>query len=327
MFLKSLSASVLSVMTTVAMAWQPAQTVDAVIGFSPGSGNEIIFRAVATEVEKNTGVRFNVVHKPGAGGVIGTEYFYKKPADGHTVLVGSMLGIYAMDPVAVPDTKNRTFTVDSFSYVLELANSSFAIIANANDPVKNARDFVDLLRSGQKVTLGSLGGSRLVQESLRDRLKYGDNVIWVQHKGPADQIADVASGNLRFSIAPSSVAVPFLEGANPRVKIVAVSTKQAESVWPTVQTLDSVLPGMVIPAEWGLLLPKGADPKVVEWYRREFTKAIKSKEVQAIYRQNFFRHSETQLDPKTWETYVKNQQIKYRPLIDRLVSEAQKQKP
>ena len=303
-----------------AHAWQPTKPVEAVIGFSAGSGNEIIFRALAAEVEKNTGAKFVISLKPGAGGVVGTEYFYKKPADGHALLVGSMLGIYAMDTVAVPDTKSRTFTIDDFSYVIELANANFAIAANINDPVNNARDFVNLLRSGQPVNLGSLGGSRLVQESLKDILKYGDNVTWIQHRGPVESVTDVAGGSLRFSIAPASVVLPFTQGSNARVKVVALTKKTGEKNWPEAKTLDSVLPGFVIPAEWGMLLPKGADPAVVAWFQREFSKALKSDAVRKIYEQNLLGYDPSRLDPKTFEAHVQAQQKRYAPMMQKIVA-------
>jgi tripartite-type tricarboxylate transporter receptor subunit TctC len=323
--MKSLFALVLSALVAgTAWAWQPTKPIETVIGFSAGSGNEIIFRALAAEVEKNTGAQFVITHKPGAGGVVGTEYFYRKPADGHTVLVGSMLGIYAMDTVAVPDTKARTFTLDDFSYVMELANANFAIAANINDPVNNAQDFVALLRSGQSITLGSLGGSRLVQESLKDTLKYGDNVTWIQHRGPAEQVTDVAGGHLRFSIAPASVVLPFTQGANPRVKVVALTKSTGEKVWPNAKTLDSVLPGFIIPAEWGLLLPKGADPAVVAWFQREFAKALKSDAVRQVYEQNLLGYDPKRLDPKTFEAHVRAQQKRYAPMMQKIVAGATK---
>jgi tripartite-type tricarboxylate transporter receptor subunit TctC len=319
--MKSLFALIAATLfATLAHAWQPTKTVEAVIGFTPGSGNEIIFRALAAEVEKNTGVRFVIEHKPGAGGVVGTEYFYRKPADGHALLVGSMLGIYAMDTVAVPDTKARTFTIDDFSYVMELANANFAIVANINDPVNNVQDFVNLLRSGQPVNMGSLGGSRLVQESLKDTLKYGDSVTWIQHRGPAEQVADVAGGHLRFSIAPASVVLPFTQGPDAKVKVVALTKKTGEKIWPTARTLNTVLPGMVIPAEWGLLLPKGADPAVVAWYQREFAKALRSDAVQKVYEQNLLGYDPSRLDPKTFEAHVRAQHKRYAPMMQKIVA-------
>jgi tripartite-type tricarboxylate transporter receptor subunit TctC len=309
---------------TLSHAWQPSKTIEAVIGFSPGSANEIIFRALAAEVEKNTGVNFVIQHKPGAGGVIGSDYLYRKPADGHALLVGSMLGIYAMDTVAVPDTKGRTFTIDDFSYVIELANANFAIVANINDPVNNVQDFVNLLRSGQPVNMGSLGGSRLVQESLKDTLKYGNSVTWIQHRGPVEQVTDVAGGHLRFSIAPASVVLPFTQGPDAKVKVVALTKKTGEKIWPTAKTLDTVLPGMVIPAEWGLMLPKGADPAVVAWYQQEFAKALKSQTVQKIYEQNLLGYDPNRLDPNTFEKHVQAQHKRYAPMMQKIVADQTK---
>jgi tripartite-type tricarboxylate transporter receptor subunit TctC len=133
-------------------------------------------------------------------------------------------------------------------------------------------------------------------------------------------VTDVAGGNLRFSIAPASVVLPFTQGPDARVKVVALSTKTGESIWPNVKALHTVLPGMIIPAEWGLLLPKGADPVVVAWYQREFYKALTSDAVQKIYKQNLLSYNSDHVTPSKFENHVRSQQKRYQPLIQRLVA-------
>lgn len=324
MLIKKIIASLVMTVATSAFAWQPTKPIDVTVGFTAGSNNDIIFRALAAEVEKNTGAKFSVTYRPGAGGVIGTKHLSQQPADGYHMISASMLGLYAMDVLNSPEAA-KSYSTDSFTYVLEMAQANFAVIANVNDPVTTAKQFVDLLGTKQPITLGSLGGSRLVQESLKDRLRYGDNVVWVQHKGPVDQITDVASGNLRFSIAPSSVVVPFLAD-KPKVKVIAVTGANRDAVWPSVDTLNSVLPGMIIPGEWGLLGPKGLPADVVEWYRKEFTRALQSPQVKEIYAKNLLSVNPAHLDPKTFEKYSKSQAQKYSPLMKKLLADQETKK-
>ena len=64
--------------------WQPTKPIEAIMAWTPGSVNELSFRVLAKEVEKNTGANFVIINRPGAGGVIGTEELSKKPADGYS---------------------------------------------------------------------------------------------------------------------------------------------------------------------------------------------------------------------------------------------------
>ena len=37
---------------TLAFAWEPTKPITAIVGYGPGSGNEICFRGVAAQIEK-----------------------------------------------------------------------------------------------------------------------------------------------------------------------------------------------------------------------------------------------------------------------------------
>ena len=317
MLTKIIAAVMATAFTASAWAWQPTRPIDVTVGFTAGSANDIIIRALVTEVEKNTGSKFIINYRPGAGGVIGNSYVVKQQPDGYSVVVGSMLGVYAMDQL----NGSLSYDVNSFTYLFELARSNFAVVAKIDDPVNSVQQFVDLLKSDQNVTMSSGGGSRLVQESLRDRLKYGSNIVQVNYKGPVEALLDVASGNLRFTIPPISVAIPFLQDNNPKVKVVALSGAARDPQFPSVGTLDSVLPGMIIPAEWGLLGPRGMSSDIIDWYRREFVRAFAAPTVQQIYKKNVLTVNQQYLDHKSWENYVKSQSRRYDPLVQRMLIE------
>jgi tripartite-type tricarboxylate transporter receptor subunit TctC len=82
---KLLAAIVLA--PTLALAWQPTKPVTVIFPNGPGAGNEISFRIVASIVERETGVKFNSEHRPGADGNIAINHFVTTPADGHTIAV------------------------------------------------------------------------------------------------------------------------------------------------------------------------------------------------------------------------------------------------
>jgi tripartite-type tricarboxylate transporter receptor subunit TctC len=309
----------LALLPALAFAWQPTKPIEAVVGFTPGSANEVLFRAAALEVTKNTGATFVVVNKGGAGGVIGTEYFNKLPADGYSVLAMSLTGAYAMDKVAVPTGRN--YTVESFAYPTYLASNPFSIIANVNDPVSTPKQLIESLKT-EKSSFSASGGARLVFESIESRIHFplGEKgVVRVDHKGPRDALMDVVGGHVRYAVIPLSISVEMYKAG--KVKIVALSAKSPQL--PEVKTLGEVLPGFDVAAHWGLALQKDVPADVLEWYNKEFTKALNSESVRALYKAQLFSLDPALESPSAMLKWMKANDTKYQPLIDNILKGAQ----
>ena len=309
-------AAILTIVPAMAFAWQPSKSVEVVIPFAPGSANEVLFRVTSQEVTKNTGVVFNITYKPGAGGVIGNEYFSKLPADGHSVLVASINGIVAMDRVAVPSEQNRTYKPDSFVYPIHLAETSFAVLTHPSDPVSTPAQLVEVLKN-EKVSLAASGGARLIYEELANRIKFkqgADGVQRIDHRGPSLAVADVLGGHVRFAVVPISVVAELYQ--DKKLKIIAVTGKKKVPAFPEIATLNSMLPGFDINSEWALALQKDVSTSVVQWYQTEFTKAYSSPALKELFKKQQFEINASLNTPAAIGAYMKKQTQDWKPLID-----------
>ena len=307
--------SLLVVSSTVFAQWQPTKPIEAIMAWTPGSVNELSFRVLAKEVEKNTGAKFVIINRPGAGGVIGTEELSKKPADGYSVTNVSVPGIAAMDKVQVQGA-GRGYTTDSFVYPTHIASSPFVIVSHPNDPAKTPKQFLDSLKN-DKVSIAASGGARLVYEGISARIKFPegkDGVVRVDHKGPVDALVDVASGNVRYAIVPSLVANALYKDG--RINIIALSAPPPMRQFPGIPLLDTALPNFNITGMWALMLPAGTPNDVVEWYTREFTKAMKSDEAKAIFYDNLLLERTDLQNPKSMAEWVKSREKQWQPLVD-----------
>ena len=316
MILRKLICGSLLVLSSTAFAqWKPVKPIEVIIGFAPGSVNETSFRALAKEVEQNTGAKFIVVNKGGAGGVIGTQELAGRPADGYSVSNVSVPGISAMDKISVPE--NRNYTTDSFVYPTHIASSPFVVVANTKDTVSNAKQFVDVFKT-EKITIAASGGARLPYESLYARLGItGDSIVRVDHKGPVDALVDVAGGNVRFAIVPSVVAFPLHKDG--KVKIVATTSSQLSQL-PEVKTLDSVVPGINVGGVWALMLPANTPKEIVDWYTTEFVKAMKSESAKKFYNDNLLNERPDLQNPESMKSWVKSRETQWQPLVTNILS-------
>ena len=310
-FKKVILSAVSLVLASSAFAWEPTKPIEAIMAWTPGSVNELSFRVLAKEVEKNTGAKFVIINRPGAGGVIGTEELSKKPADGYSVTNVSVPGIAAMDKVSVQGD-GRSYTVDSFVYPTHIASSPFVIVAKAGDPVKNPKQFVQALKSEQ-VTIAASGGARLVYESVASSVKFKDTVR-VDHKGPVDALTDVVGGNVRFAIVPSVVANPFYKDG--RVQIVALSSNTTLVQMPEALPMATAIPNFDVSGMWALMLPSGTPKDVVEWYTREFTKAMKSEDAKAIFFDNLLQENKNLQNADNMKKWVSSRDRQWQPLVE-----------
>ena len=70
-------------------AW-PDKVIRIVVPFAAGGSTDLIARKVAEGLGQRLSANVIVENRPGAGGTVGTEYVARQPADGYTILMGSV---------------------------------------------------------------------------------------------------------------------------------------------------------------------------------------------------------------------------------------------
>jgi len=202
--------------TLTAHAWEPTKPVTAVIGFAPGSGNELSFRGFSSLIEKaNPKINFIVENRPGGDGTIGMNHFIKQPNDGYHIYVASHQGIWVTAEFANPE--NKKYALDDFEYGLTLAKSPLAIIAHHESPTNTPREFMDRMKNPQKpisIAAGS-GAHKLAYEYMMYNIKGNRELIkTVPYKGPAQAGQDVAGGHLAGMNVYAAWGIIFPKGTN-----------------------------------------------------------------------------------------------------------------
>lgn len=76
--------------------WKFERKIEIVCPWGLGGGADSTIRPMATLLQQKLGVPVEVRNETGAGGVTGTEYTYKQPADGYTFMLGTQ-SLYIQD--------------------------------------------------------------------------------------------------------------------------------------------------------------------------------------------------------------------------------------
>lgn len=323
--MKNTIVSIISLvmLSAAAHAWQPTKPVQVHIGHGPGSANELVFRALSAEVEKNTGAQFVIITRAGAGGALATRDLAAKAADGHSIGMMTSIGIPVTDKMAIPDPAVRGYGIDDFTYLMLPALNQFAIIANPKDTVNTPADLVKALNT-EPVTFVAGGGARLVYEVLNEHTTF-KNVVHLNDNGPIHAVTEIMGGHSRFAVVPSLIAAGFHDDGS--IKIVATTGPARVKYLPNIPVVNEALPGYDVNTGWGIVAPKNLPRDVQEWYVREFGRALNSDSVKAFYAKNIVELPDaSEQTPEGFRKYVVDHQAKYAKTVEKYVKELPQKK-
>lgn len=294
---KFIAATLVAFTAATAWAWQPIKPVTVQIGFGPGSGNEVSFRAVAQQVEQATGAKFIVINQPGADGVVSLNNLIESAPDGYTINIASQQNTWVMGDVLYP--KEMKFTPDSFTYTVNIARSPLVIIAPVDSAVNTPRELVRMLETTTRPITFAVGSSshRLAYQYLVDNTRSNRSLIAAaNYRGPAQAGADVAGKVVDFGVIPAAIAFNLVQAG--KVKVIGICGDRTLTKLPGVPTMDSMVPGLHVYAGWSILLPKNTPAGVQKWYVDNFAAAIRSEQSRKFFEDNLMFPDERDLTPE-----------------------------
>lgn len=304
-------------MTNFTWAWQPMKPVTVILGFAPGSGNEISFRKASSIVQANNpGVNFVIEHRPGADSVVAHNYFLTQPADGHTIAVPSHMSQYVTNDIWQRDIKR--FEYNTFINVVTLGQSPLAVVAHPSSTVNTPAEFVALIQRPSRAVNVAIGGGahQMAYEYIMYTQRGSDSVQAIKHSGPSPAVQSVAASTTEFGIMPVAVARPLIE-AN-RVKLIGLTGTHRITSLRDAPLMNTAVPGISVYAGWMVSLLPGTRQEVVDWYQREFARAIQSIEYQTWAADNFIFSDAQQLTPQGTARYAELLRRSFQPIIQRL---------
>jgi tripartite-type tricarboxylate transporter receptor subunit TctC len=297
-------------------AWQPpaGRPVTATVGFAPGSGNEVSFRIVSSIAEKtnNLGNTFVVNNRPGAGEIIGVNWFAQQPTTGLNLYIASQQGLFTATEQWYPG-QLRINPMD-MEFVSTIAKSPLAMVANINSPTSTPEQLIQRLKNSKEPVNVAIGATahRIVLEYLMDAVK-GDRqqVQAVLYKGPAQAVQDVAGNQAEFGIMPAAIAYPLVKAG--KVKYIAITSEQRLAQIPTVPLWKDHVPGLNVYAAWMIMMPPGTPREQIDYYNRLFVPAINSPEAKKIFDENLMFAVKSEQTPEGARAYISRLQTQWIP--------------
>ena len=238
----------------------PAKPIRLIVPFTPSGGTDASARILAQALTDDAGWRFVVENRPGASGRIGTELAAKAPADGYTLLVGSVAP-NAIIPSAVSNLPYDA--VRDFAPISLLVTSDFILAVHPSLPARSVKDMVALARSKPGEinfsSVGNISGSHMTGELLKQLAKI--NIVHVAYKGPGAAVIAVLSGEVSFYFGSGPTLTPHANAG--RLRLLASTGSKRSQFNPGLPTVSETVPGHESTQWFGVLAPAGTSKEII----------------------------------------------------------------
>ncbi len=246
----------------------PSRALTIVVPTGPSGQTDVFGRLIAEQLRQRLNQPVVVENKPGAGGSLAGRYLASRPADGYTLMYGSMSTIiiapHLQKPLAYDSTK-------AFAPVALTQSGSSPLTVRASLPVRSGRELVEYARQNPgKVNFASQGiGSvgHLAMELLSGKADI--KMTHVPYSGTGPALAALLGGQVDVVIADILTSRPHVQAGNLRyVSQLAMTRSRALPEVPTLAE-ELKIPELAMDFWLGLFAPAGTPEPIVRRLNQE----------------------------------------------------------
>ena len=288
----------------------PNHQIKIISPFATGGIADGFSRIIAQGLSESFGQPVIVENKTGGGGNIGADFVAKSPADGYTLIMGS-IGTHAVNPFLV---KNMPYDpLKDFVPVVFVLDAEGLLAVNPSLPVKNVSDLIAYLKANPgKVSYGSGGigtASHLAGELFVMTTKV--DMVHIPYKGNALAITDLIGGQTQVMFATMPTILPYVK--SDKLRGLAVTGANRDPSMPDLPSISETLPGFDVKNWIGLFAPAGTPPAVVKKLHDEVSKIMQQPSVQKKLESEGAKYYA--MSPEAFGTFQKKESVRWGKII------------
>lgn len=279
----ALTAAALSTLAFAGVAhaqdkW-PSRTITMIAPTSPGTGTDLLARALAQRLSTDLKQQVIVDNKPGASGAIGMGAVQRAPTDGYTLLYSN-----ASTAVIAPAIiKSLPYdTAKDFVPIAQTAAGGVLLLVNSEVPAHNLRELIELAKAnpGQYSygTWATGSSGHLMMEWLQKQT--GTKMTHIPYKTMTQMLTDLSNGALKVAWGDPGGPIPFVRTG--KIRAIAISGDARGPQLPDVATLGEQGYRFDQVGWFGVFAPAGTDPAIVKRLSDEINKVQASPEMAAL---------------------------------------------
>jgi tripartite-type tricarboxylate transporter receptor subunit TctC len=278
--LRLLQRSILLIAVTVAaasgaMAQAPGRAIMIVVPTTAGTGPDILARTIGEELQQRWGQPVIIENKAGASNTIGTQFVARAAPDGHTLLM-------AANPFTATISLFKSVPYDpvnNFAPIIQAATGSLALAVHPSIPAYSTKEFIEYVKARPGQLNYSSPGVGVPHHLAMELFKLVAKIDMnhVPYRGTAGATQDLVGGHVSAGFQAVHVALPLVQ--NNQLRFLAVAGKERLRVAPDVPTfIEEGLP-VEVDFWYGVFVPAGTPPEIVERYNKEINGIIRVPEI------------------------------------------------
>lgn len=263
----------------------PFRAVTVVVPMSAGGTADILTRTIAPGVSAALGQPVIIENRAGANGSIGEATVARAKPDGYTVMLTSTS--IATNPwmAALPYDPRKAFIP-----VMLITSVPLVLAVHPSVKAGTAREFVDLAKSRggalNYATWGNGSTGHFAGENLQ--LLAGFKMNHVPYKSTAQALNDTLGGQTDAMFPTLPLALQHLKAG--KLRGLALASASRSPLAPDIPTMaEAGLPGNEVESWFGVFLPAGTEPAVVQRVYRAFHGVLVQPEMRALLEGMGFR--------------------------------------
>ena len=238
----------------------PERNITVIVPFPPGGASDITARLVTSKLTERLKQTVVIDNRAGANGGLGAMAMKQAPADGYTLLVGS-IGVFAINPALY---KNLRYDPQKdFDLLSQVVRTPNVLVASPSFPANSVGELIDYLKKNPgKVTFASSGtGSSDHLTAALFWQKTGTSGIHVPYKGGGPAINDLIAGHANVSFQNLGAISQHVKAG--KLKALAVTSESRVATLPDVRSMtEAGVKDLVVYSWQAAAAPRGLPPAV-----------------------------------------------------------------
>lgn len=239
----------------------PVKPITMISPFSAGGGTDFIARMLAQSLSEALGQTVVVENKPGANGMIGSDYVAKSAPDGYTLLMGTV-GTHGINNAVYDNVPYDA--VKDFRPITLLGRTPMLVLAHPSVKAANIRELIEEARTSAKPMIFSSAGIGSVGHVAGELFAKEANVplVHAPYRGAAPAAVDLAGGQVPLMFGTPVSTMSYVQAG--KVKVLGVTSAQRSTLVPDIPTLNEQgFKGFDVSTWYGLFAPAGTPDEIV----------------------------------------------------------------
>jgi tripartite-type tricarboxylate transporter receptor subunit TctC len=255
----------------------PTKPVRIIVPFAAGGTTDILARAIAPELSKAFGQQFIVDNRSGAGGNVGADLVAHSPADGYTLLMGTV-GTHGINRALYE--KLPYDPIKDFVPITLVAGVPNVMVMQTEKArslgINTVADFIRYAKAHPgKLNMASAGnGTSIHLAGELFKAMSGTYMVHFPYRGSGPALLDMIGGTMDVMFDNLPSALPQIKGG--KLKALAVTSAKRSDALPNVPTIAEAagLKGFDASSWFGLLAPAGTSLEIVNRIQQEVAKSL-----------------------------------------------------